>query len=74
MINTICKLGHGISYTVLEEILTEVAYQKVQTLEDSQEPIPENIEKGVFTMIVEDNIDRLEETLSGLFLDSYLYL
>lgn len=72
LINTLCRLGHGISYTVLEEILTEVAFQKTQHVEN-QEPLPESIEKEVFSILVEDNIDRLEETLSGLYSSFVLY-
>lgn len=65
LITTINKLGHGISYTVLQEILTEVAYQKTELADTNDVILPENCSKGRFTILVEDNIDRLEETLSG---------
>jgi len=65
LINTISKLGHGVSYSVLEELLTEVAYKNVEKRRENEETLPDKIEEGLFTMIVEDNIDRLEETLSG---------
>jgi len=57
LITTANKLGHGVSYSVLHELLTEVAYAKTEN--------PDMCNKETFTILVEDNIDRLEETLSG---------
>ena len=59
------KLGHGVSYSVLQEMLTEVAYQKTENANTDDVILPENCSRGTFTILVEDNIDRLEETLSG---------
>ena len=62
---TINKLGHGVSYSVLQETLTEVAYKKTDDLDADHLVLPENCSKETFTILVEDNVDRLEETLSG---------
>ena len=59
------KLEHGLSYTVLQEILTEVAYQKTEHANTDDVILPENCSRGTFTILVEDNINKLEETLSG---------
>ena len=65
LIKTINRLGHGVSYGVLLSLLTEIAYQKVESTDENKILLPESILKETFTMLVEDNIDRLEETLSG---------
>ena len=59
------KLGHGISYSVLQEILTEVAYEKTESTKENEVALPENCIKERSTVLVEDNMDRLEQTLSG---------
>ena len=65
IISTANRLGHGISYTALQELLTEVAYQKTENLKEDEVVLPDKCIKETFTILVEDNIDRLEETLSG---------
>ncbi|XP_066917320.1 uncharacterized protein [Clytia hemisphaerica] len=65
LIRTMNKLGHGISYDVVQSLLTEVAYQKVDSTDGEKVQLPETTEKETFAMLAEDNIDRLEETLSG---------
>ena len=62
LITTANKLGHGISYSNLKEILSEVAYEKI---ENKREEVPDCCIEAAFTVLVEGNIDRLEETLSG---------
>ena len=64
LITTTNKLGHGVSYSTLQEVLTEVAYWKIESLNENDAVLPEKCSKETFTIIVEDNIDRLEETLS----------
>jgi len=59
------KLGHGISYDVTQSLLTEVAYLKVDSTDGENVQLPETTEEETFAMLAEDNIDRLEETLSG---------
>ena len=65
LITTANKLGHGVSYSVLHELLTEVAYAKTENLKDNEVCLPDMCNKETLTILVEDNIDRLEETLSG---------
>ena len=65
LIRTMSKLGHGISYDVTQSLLTEVAYLKVDSTDGEKVPLPDSTEEETFAMLVEDNIDRLEETLSG---------
>ena len=58
--------GHGISYTQLEEIDTALCIQKMNAAESEDKvPLPDNIHPHVSTTLAWDNIDRLEETLSG---------
>lgn len=74
LISTASKLGHGISYTALQELLTEVAYEKTESVDQNKICLPDNCHAEVFTILVEDNIDRLEETLSGkYFLNVFLF-
>ena len=65
LIRTMNRLGHGISYDTMQSLLTEVAYQKVGSTDGENVQLPEYTLKELFAMLVEDNIDRLEETLSG---------
>ena len=65
VIATTNKLGHGVSYSVLQEILTEVAYEKTESTKENEVALPENCIKERSTVLVEDNMDRLEQTLSG---------
>ena len=53
------RLGHSVSYSQLEEI-----YKKL-SLSVGDVPLPANIYPGVFTTLAWNNIDRLEETISG---------
>lgn len=64
VIRILNRLGHGVSYTQVEEIDTALCLQK---LEQSQMGVtlPSNIHRGVFTTLAWDNIDRLEQTISG---------
>ena len=55
-------LGHGVSYSKICEIETASASQKISK---STVIIPENIQMFIPTTLVFDNIDQLEETLSG---------
>ena len=65
LITTTNKLGHGVSYSTLQEIMTEVAYSKAENVNENEEILPENCSPGIFSILVEDNIDKLEETTSG---------
>ena len=53
-------------YSFLQELITESAFEKIEGVPNDFVVLPENCAKGVFTIEVDDNIDRNEETLSGL--------
>ncbi len=64
VIHTLNKLGHGISYSQLEENDTALCLQKMAS--NNQGPLlPSSIKPYIFTNLAWDNIDRLEETLTG---------
>ena len=65
VIKLLNRLGHGISYSKLEEIETALCLKKIETEEEMAVILPSNIYPGVPTTLAFDNIDRLEETLSG---------
>lgn len=62
LIGILNRLGHSVSYSQMEEIDTALCLQK---LSGTNPALPSNISHGVFTTLAWDNIDRLEETLSG---------
>ena len=53
------------SYTKVGEVITEVVYSRIDNNIDGMICLPEKCKKGCFTMLVEDKIDRNEETLTG---------
>ena len=53
------------SYTKFGEVITEVAYSRIDNKVDGMIRLPEKYNKGCFTMLVEGNIDWTEETLVG---------
>ena len=63
LIQMLNRCGHGIAYSQLEEINTALCLQKMAST--SEIPLPDNIQPHVSTTLAWDNIDRLEETLSG---------
>ena len=65
LINITNRLGHGISYTLLMELFTENAYKIQDEQLEKSLVLPLDTQKDVFTIYVADNIDRLEETLTG---------
>ena len=65
LIKILNRLGHGISYSQLEEIDTALCLQKLANEDEFGIAIPSNMVAGVPTHLAYDNIDRLEETLSG---------
>ncbi|KAL1262233.1 hypothetical protein QQF64_007498 [Cirrhinus molitorella] len=64
LIKILNRLGHGVSYSQVEEIDTALCLQKQAASADAI-PLPQNIKPGLFTTLAWDNIDRLEETISG---------
>ena len=66
ILHLISRLGHGASYTLIEELDTKNAYQLIEKQDQADIISPNGVQKEVlFTMVVADNIDRREETLSG---------
>ena len=62
--NLICKLGHGASYTVIEELDTENAYKMIVEQQQNYVILPDDVSEEVFTLFVTDKISCKEETLS----------
>ena len=65
IITSLNKLGHGIGYTQLMEIQTENAYMIVDKQKENGTLLL-NALKEIFSLYVADNIDRNEETLTGI--------
>ena len=65
LIQILNRCGHGVAYSQLEEINTALCLQKMAATPGNEVPLPENIRPFVGTTLAWDNIDRLEETLSG---------
>ena len=63
LIQKLNRCVHGIAYSQLEEINTALCLQKMAST--SEIPLADNIQPHVSTALAWDNIDRLEETLSG---------
>ena len=63
LIHTLNRLGHSLSYSMMQQIDTALCLQKLSSGDDV--PLPTDLRPGIFTTLVWDNIDRLEETLSG---------
>ena len=66
LIHILNCFGHGISYTLLMEVQTENAYQLIEQQLCTGCVIPKESFPDSFTIFVADNIDRQEETLSGM--------
>ena len=64
MIQTLNRFGHGVSYSQLEENETALCLQELAS-EPQKVALPTSIRPHVFTNLEWDNIDRLEETLTG---------
>ena len=66
LIQILNRLGHGISYSQLEEVDTALCLQKLAMTPEDGVPLPSNIvHPGTDTVFAFDNIIRLEGTLSG---------
>lgn len=64
LIQILNRLGHAISYSQLQENDTGLCLQKLAAANQGI-ILPENIHPYLFTNLAFDNIDRLEETLTG---------
>ena len=58
--------GHGVAYSQIEELNTALCLQKMEMTPENTVPFPDNIKPHISTSLAWDNIDRLEETLSGV--------
>ena len=65
IIKLLNKFGHGVSYSQLEENETALCLQKLAASLNQKVALPACIKPHVFTNLAWDNIDRLEETLTG---------
>ena len=65
IINLTNKFGHGILYTLLEEIETEIAFQRMEADCFDGVVLPEGCKEETLSLYVGDNIDNEEETLCG---------
>lgn len=65
LIKVLNRLGHSISYSKLEEIDTALCLQKLKVEGDKGVILPTSSHPCIPTSLAYDNIDRLEETLSG---------
>ena len=65
LIKMLNRFGHRISYSKLEEIETASCLQKIENVNEMGVALPLYVYPRVPTTLAFDNIDRLEETLSG---------
>ena len=65
IINIVHRLDHSVSYSILKDMHTENAYIVHDQQENDDVILPLTSQKETFTIYVEDNIDRKEETLPG---------
>ena len=65
LIRIINRLGHGCSYTRLEEIDTGLCIEKMSSVDAGTPILPLGTHPLIPTVLAYDNIDALEETLSG---------
>ena len=59
------RCGHSVSPTIHNDIDNGIAASKIAENEERCLVLPKCVQPNVFTHLVWDNIDRLEETLSG---------
>ena len=59
------RLGNGLSYSQIEEIDTSIALKTISLGQERGLGLPIGVYPSKFTHLAWDNIDRLEETLSG---------
>ena len=64
VITLLSRFGHGISYEQVLAIETGLAEKQMEA-EEQGLILPSNVQSNVFSMFCWDNIDLLEETLSG---------
>ena len=65
LIQMLNRFGHAVSYSQIEENDTALCLQKMASSLNQTTILPGTIRPNVFTNLAWDNIDRLEETLTG---------
>ena len=65
VIQFINRLGHGLSYHQLEENETGLCMKKISSISEGSIPLPQYIQPYSSTTLAFDDIDMLEETLTG---------
>ncbi|KAL9977627.1 hypothetical protein ACROYT_G015055 [Oculina patagonica] len=65
LIQILNRFGHGVAYSQIEEMNTALCLHKMALTQENEIPLPQNIQPFINTTLAWDNIDRLEETLSG---------
>ena len=65
LIQILNRCGHGLAYSQIEEFNTALCIQKKAMTPENAFPFPDNIKPHISTSLAWNNIDRLEETLSG---------
>ena len=65
LIQILNRCGHGLAYSQIEEFNTALCLQKKAMTPENAFPFPDNIKPHISTSLAWNNIDRLEETLSG---------
>ena len=65
LIQILNQHGHGVAYSLIEELNTALCLQKKAMTPENAVPFPDNIKPHISTLPAWNNIDRLEETLSG---------
>ena len=65
LIQIMNRCGHGVAYSQIEELNTALCLQKMEMNPENAVPLPDNIKPYISTSFAWDNINRLEETLSG---------
>ena len=65
LIQILNRYSHGISYSQMEELDTALALKKLETQDEDIVALPDDIHPNIMATLAWDNIDRLEDTLSG---------
>ena len=65
LVQFVKRLGHGLSYHQLEENETSLCRKKISSISAGSILLPQYIQPYSFPTLAFDNIDMLEETLTG---------
>ena len=65
LIQILNRYGHGLAYSQIEAFNTALCLKKMALTPENAVPLSDNIKPYISTSLAWDNIDRLEDTLSG---------